>query len=105
VVRVVGLARDEALQQLCEVFEEARLELVHTHAARRVRGVDAGDSFRDAALADRVGDLVGDVADAQPAARAYLRLALEHLHGSLILLGRAASNRAYSEGSGQLRHG
>src|SRR5213083_163012 len=49
VVRVVGLARHEAAEQLGEVFDEPGLELVDSHAARGVRGIDARDAFRDAA--------------------------------------------------------
>src|SRR5437016_765606 len=104
VVRVVGLAGDEALQKLGEVLEKAGLELVDTHAAGRVRRVHACDPVRDPALADRVGDLLRDVADAQPAVRVELPLALEHLHCSSSSVG-VVRTEAYSEGSGGLRHG
>ena len=67
VVRVIGLARHEALQQLGEVLEEPVLELVHPHAARRVRRVDARDALRDPALGDSFDHLVGDVPYGQTA--------------------------------------
>src|SRR5919201_3616276 len=66
VVRVVRLARHEALQQLRKVLEEAVLELVDPHAACRVRRVDARDALRDPALPDGFGDFLGDVAYGQP---------------------------------------
>src|SRR5919198_2478892 len=66
VVRVVGLARHEPLQQLGEVLEEPMLELVHPDAARGVRRVDAGDALRDAALADGFDHLLGDVPYSEP---------------------------------------
>src|SRR5437588_24452 len=84
VVRVISLDRYEPSQQLREVLEEARLELVHAHAARGVRGVHARDAFLDATLPDRLRDLVGDVADAEAPGRPQLRLALEDLHGRLL---------------------
>src|SRR5205085_4840371 len=59
VVRVVRLARDEPPQQLGEVLQEARLELVHAHAARGVGGVDAGDPVDDAAFANNFGNVLG----------------------------------------------
>src|SRR5690242_17126222 len=44
-VRVVlALRRHESPDEVREVLEEAALELVHADAARRVRGVDAGDA-------------------------------------------------------------
>src|SRR5581483_9104433 len=95
VVRVVGLARDEAEEQLGEVLEEALLELVHPYAAGGVRGVDAGDALLDAAFADRLLDVLGDVPDGQPAGRTELLLPLEDLH-RLITPGAVCANRAYS---------
>ena len=69
VVGVVRLARYETEQELGEVLEEALLELVDADAAGRVRGVDAGDAVLDAALLNRPGDVVRDVADVEPARR------------------------------------
>lgn len=80
VVRVVGVVRDEPLQQLAEVLEEAGLHLVHADAARRVRRVDAGDPVDHAALADGRPDVLGDVGDGEPAGGAQPRLVLEDLH-------------------------
>src|SRR5437764_1192761 len=77
VVRVVALARHEPAQELGEVLEEARLELVDAHAARRVRRVDAGDPVADPALADGLLDFLCDVGDGQAAGRPELCLALE----------------------------
>jgi hypothetical protein len=62
-VGVVGLARDEALEQIGEVIEEAAFELVHPYAARRVGRIDAGDPVDDAAFPDGLGHLFGDVSD------------------------------------------
>src|SRR5919197_1738206 len=86
VVRVVGLARHEPLEQVREVLEEAALELVHAHAARRVGGGDAGDPIDDPALPDRFAHLFRDVADGQTAGRSKLSLVLEDLHRTLTLL-------------------
>jgi len=69
VVRVVGLARDEAEEELGEVLEEALLEFVDADAAGRVRRVDAGDAVLDTALSDCLGDVVSDVADVESARR------------------------------------
>ena len=52
VVRVVRLVRDQPAQERAEVLEHAALVLVHAHAARRVRRVDAADAVDDARLAD-----------------------------------------------------
>src|SRR5204862_3447751 len=71
------------------VLEEALLELVHAHATRRVRRVDAGDPLGNAALADCFDDLLGDVADGQPAGGPQFCLALEDLHDALSLLAPA----------------
>jgi hypothetical protein len=81
-VRVVGLARHEPLEQVGEVLQEAVLELVHPHAAGRMRRVDAGDPVHDAALADGVHHLLGDVADSEPAGGPKLPFVLEDLHRS-----------------------
>src|SRR5207248_3519006 len=89
VVRVVALARDEALEQAREVLEEAALELVHADAARRVGRVDAGDAVGDAALAHGLADLLGDVADAQAARGSKLPLVLEDLHRTLTSSSRS----------------
>src|ERR671915_487538 len=77
VVGVVAVARNERLEQACEVLEEPILELVHAHAAGRVRRVHAGNPVPDAALADGFLDLFGDVPDGQAAARAERPLELE----------------------------
>src|SRR5690348_6403810 len=91
VVRVVGVARDQALEHVGEVLQEAALELVDAHATRRVRRVDASDPVDDAAFADDLDDLLGDVADRQSAAGSKLRLLLEDLHRSLTLLRLSAA--------------
>jgi hypothetical protein len=80
VVCVVLLARDEAAEHAHEVVEEPLLELVHPHAAGRVRRVDAGDAVLDAALGDALLHFVGDVADLE-ASPCFQRLfVLEDLH-------------------------
>src|SRR5204862_119745 len=79
-------ARHEPLEHVREVLEEAALELVHAHAARRVRRVDAGDPVDDAALPDRLAHLFRDVTDGQTAGRSKLSLVLEDLHRTLTLL-------------------
>ena len=89
VVRVVVLGRDEPLQHHGEVLEEPALPLVDAHRARRVRRVDAADAVLDAALADRVAHLVGDVGHREPARRAQLHLTLERLHGRIPSVGSA----------------
>src|ERR1051325_1266691 len=86
VVRVVRLARHEPLEQVREVLEEAALELVHAHAACRVRRVDAGDPVDDPALPDGLAHLFRDVTDGQTAGRSKLWLGLEDLHVTLTLL-------------------
>src|SRR5262249_33942423 len=65
---------------LAEIVEESLLELVHADAAGRVRRVDAGDPVLDAALLDRLGHLVRDIPDGQPAHCPQVRLALKDLH-------------------------
>src|SRR5437773_6029042 len=80
VVRVVGLARHEPLEHVREVLEEAALELVHAHAARRVRRVDAGDAVDDPALPDGLAHLLGDISDGQATGGSKLSLVLEDLH-------------------------
>src|SRR6266496_4944937 len=80
VVGVVGLARYEPLKHVREVLQEAALELVHAHAARGVRRVDAGDAVDHTALANRLGHLFSDVTDGEAAARSKLPLVLEDLH-------------------------
>ena len=74
VVCVVVVGRAEPAEQLAEVLEEPLLELVHAHAAGRVRGVDAGDAVLDAALLDCFRDLVGDIAHGadQPTVRRWV---------------------------------
>ena len=84
VVRVIGLARDQALQQLRKVLEEPSLELVDSHAERRELRIDARDSDRDAALANRLGDFLRDVANGEPPCGPQFCFALEDLHGALI---------------------
>src|SRR5213592_3033219 len=91
VVRVVGVARDQTLEHVGEVIQEAALELVHAHAAGRVRRVDAGDPVDNAALADDLDHFLGDVADRQSAAGSKLRLLLEDLHLALTLLRLSAA--------------
>src|SRR6266496_2418072 len=91
VVRVVGVARDQALEHVCEVLQEPALELVDAHATGRVRRVDAGDPVDDAALADDLDHFLGDVADRQSAAGSKLRLLLEDLHLALTLLRLSAA--------------
>jgi hypothetical protein len=85
VVGVVLRARDEPAQEPHEVLEEARLELVHPHDARRVRRVDAGDTVTDAALGDAVLHFFRDVADLQAAPRPQTALLLEDLHFAIHL--------------------
>src|ERR1700752_4796849 len=80
VVGVVALARDKPAEKLGEVLEETGLELVHPYAARRVRRVDARDAVDDAALANDLEHLIGDVADGKAAGRPEPRLALEDFH-------------------------
>jgi hypothetical protein len=91
-VRVVPVRRDELLQELCEVLEESRLELVDAHGAGRVRRVDAGDPVLDTALPDRVGDVLGDVGDVQSAGSAKVPLALERLHAPDLALRTGPAN-------------
>src|SRR6266576_1940523 len=81
VVGVVGLARDKPAEELGKVLDEPGLELVDANAARRVRRVDARDPLGDAALLDRLVDLVRDVPDGQPTCGSELGLALVDLHG------------------------
>src|SRR6266550_8644787 len=88
---IVGVARNQALEHVCEVLQEPALELVHAHAAGRVRRVDAGDPVDDAALADDLDHFLGDVADRQSAAGSKLRLLLEDLHLALTLLRLSAA--------------
>src|SRR5438034_9451891 len=90
-VRVVGVARNQALEHVCEVLQEPALELVDAHATGRVRRVDAGDPVDDAALADDLDHFLGDVADRQSAAGSKLRLLLEDLHLALTLLRLSAA--------------
>src|ERR671931_146989 len=85
VVRVIGLARHESLEQVREVLEEAALELVHAYTARRVGRVDARDPVDDPTLPDRFAHLFRDVADGQTAGRSKLSLVLEDLHRTLTL--------------------
>jgi hypothetical protein len=80
VVRVVLVARDEALEEGREVVEEPVLELVHAHAAGRVRRVDADDPVAHTALPNRVLDLVGDVSHRETPGRPQPPLVLEDLH-------------------------
>src|SRR5207344_2071195 len=77
VVRVVLVSRDEALEQRREVLEEPVLELVHAHAAGRVRRVHADDSVTHAALLDRRADLVGDIPHGETPGRPEPSLVLE----------------------------
>src|SRR5678816_4914726 len=84
---VVLLAGHEPAQHPDEILEEAGLELVHSHHARRVRRVDAGDPVRDAALEDELAHLLGDVADLEAAARAQASLCLEDLHSNGLRAG------------------
>src|SRR4029079_6833330 len=100
VVRVVRLARHQALEQVREVVQEAALELVPPQAAGRVGRVQAGDPVDDAALPDGLLDLLGDVADGQAAAGSKLSLVLEDLHRTLTLLrGRPREcGQPYCEG-------
>src|SRR3954471_9549819 len=77
VVRVVGLARHEALEHVREVLQETALELVHSNAAGRVRRVHAGDAVGDAALANGLRDLLGDVTDCETAGGTKLPFVLE----------------------------
>src|SRR4029453_1936320 len=76
------------------------------HGARRVGRVDAGDAVDDAALANRLRHLLGDVADGEPAGGSKLSLVLEDLHRSppSFVDGRwSADNAAYCEGSARVR--
>ena len=93
VVGVVRLAGDETAEELREVLEKSRLELVHANAASGVWGVDARDPVGHGARADRVDHLVGDVTDAQAAGGANLGLALKDLHRRLFLTDRARKSR------------
>src|SRR3954454_11152372 len=97
VVRVVGLARHEALEHVREVLQETALELVHPHATRGMRRVDAGDAVDDAALPDGLGHFLGDVADGQAAAGSKLSLVLEDLHrrSPSFVDGRGSAGSAY----------
>jgi hypothetical protein len=79
-VGVVPVARDKPLEESREVLEEALLELVHTHAAGRVRGIDAGDPVGDATLADGLVDLVGDVPNLESPRGPKPGFPLEDLH-------------------------
>ncbi len=45
-----------------------------------MRRVDADDAVGDAALLDRLPDVLGDVADLEPGLSPYLMLGLEDLH-------------------------
>src|SRR5207249_1612589 len=95
-----------------EVLEESRLELVHADAARRVWRVDARDPVDDAALPDRVDDLIRDVRHGQAAARPQLLDVLEDLHrrtllvssrsGRLVFLRSGAGFALLSCGGGRL---
>jgi hypothetical protein len=86
VVSVVLAGRDEPAEQPGEVLEQARLELVHADAARRVWRVDADDAVGDPALLDALLDLFGDVADLETRLSPHLMLGLEDLHLAVTLL-------------------
>jgi hypothetical protein len=79
VVRVV-VSGGQSRRSCAEVLEEPLLELVHPHTARRVRGVDAGDPMRDAALADGLVDIVGDVPNLESPRGPKPGFPLEDLH-------------------------
>src|SRR5262249_48643643 len=80
VVRVIALPGNEPAQELREVLEEAALEFVHAHTARRMRRVDTRDALDDAALLDGLEHFIRDVANREPAGGAEPGLALEDLH-------------------------
>ncbi len=94
VVRVVVLGRDEPPEQDREVLEEAALVLVHAHRAGRVRRVDAAHAVADAALADRLLHLLGDVRHREPARRPEVRLSMEGLHRAAVRGGAQSSSRS-----------
>jgi hypothetical protein len=69
------------MRRRSEVLEHPLLVLVHAHAARRVRRVDAADAVDDARLAHDLLHLFRDVGDVEAAGRLELSLRLEDLHG------------------------
>src|SRR5688572_5107258 len=99
------LPRKEPPQQVGEIVEQPRLELVDAYTAGRVWGVHAGDATPDAALPNRRADVVRDVRDVDAVTRARAPFLLMDFQGFVALPDRPAyscRSNARNEGSRRL---